>query len=150
MEVGDICQRTVLCCEKEATAQDAAKLMRHNHVGDLVVTATQADGVRIPLGMITDRDLVLEVLAQEVDPMGVCVGELIGPVLGTATEDEGVYEVLSRMWEFGVRRMPVINLQGGLVGIITVDDVIAHLSEQLTAVNRITSVQQHQENMARR
>ena len=150
MEVGDICQRTVLCCEKEATAQDAAKLMRHNHVGDLVVTATQADGVRIPLGMITDRDLVLEVLAQEVNPTGVCVGELIGPVLGTATEDEGVYEVLSRMWEFGVRRMPVINRQGGLVGIITVDDVIAHLSEQLTAVNRITSVQQHQESVARR
>ena len=150
MEVGDICQRTVLCCEKEVTAQDAAKLMRQNHVGDLVVTEIQADGVRIPLGMITDRDLVLEVLAQEVDPRGVCVGELIGPVLGTATEDEGVYEVLSRMWEFGVRRMPVINRQGGLVGIITVDDVIAHLSEQLTAVNRITSVQQHQESVARR
>ena len=150
MEVGDICQRTVHCCEKEATAQEAAKLMRQNHVGDLVVTVTQGDGVRVPLGMITDRDLVLEVLAQEVNPTEVCIGELIGPVLGTASEDEGVYEVLSRMWEFGVRRMPVINRQGGLVGIITVDDVIAHLTEQLTAVNRITSVQQHYESVARR
>lgn len=145
MDIGSICQRAVLCCEEHTTSLEAAKFMRQGHVGDLVVMRKLPDGSRVPVGVITDRDLVLEVLAQGLDGEEVLVGDLMTQDLGTATENEGVYEVLARMWELGVRRMPVVNPQGRLVGIITTDDLIGHVAELLSALNRICAVQQERE-----
>ena len=122
MRVGEVCNREVIVANREESVL-AAKLMRDNHVGDLVVVESQAQR-RAPVGIITDRDLVVEILAKEVDPNAVIIGEAMSEELVTAAEDEEFMAVVKRMRQHGVRRVPVVDAQGGLVGLLAVDDVL--------------------------
>jgi CBS domain-containing protein len=96
------------------------------------VVRTQRDGTRIPAGILTDRDIVIELLAREVDLDALCVGDAMTYDLLTLNENDDVDEAIKQMRAQGVRRAPVVNGQGALVGILAVDDVIELLSEQLS------------------
>lgn len=133
MPVGEFCNREVVVVGKDAGIAEAVRLMRDHHVGDLVVVELRGEQ-RIPVGILTDRDIVMEVLAEEVDPATVSVGDLMSIELYTAREDEELLDVIARMRTHGVRRMPVVNAQQSLVGILTVDDVIELLAEQVNAL----------------
>lgn len=130
MRVGEVCNREVIVANREESVLAAAKLMRDNHVGDLVVVESQAQR-RAPVGIITDRDLVVEILAKEVDPNAVIIGEAMSEELVTAAEDEEFMAVVKRMRQRGVRRVPVVDAQGGLVGLLAVDDVLDLIAEEL-------------------
>lgn len=130
MRVGEVCNREVIVANREESVLAAAKLMRDNHVGDLVVVESQAQRMA-PVGIITDRDLVVEILAKEVDPDAVTIGEAMSEELVTAAEDEEFMAVVKRMRRRGVRRMPVVDAQGGLVGLLAVDDVLDLIAEEL-------------------
>lgn len=132
MSVGEICNREVVIVEQGADAREAARLMREFHVGDLVVVENGEENV--PLGIVTDRDLVIEVLAREVDPSAVTVLDLVSAELVTAREEEELLDSLERMRSKGIRRLPVVNARGGLEGILTMDDVLELLSEELSDV----------------
>jgi CBS domain-containing protein len=123
---------------------DAAKLMADYHVGSLVVVVDRGQE-RVPVGIVTDRDLTLAVLAKGVDPRSLEVGEVMSDQLVTVREEDSVTEVLRIMRERGVRRVPVLAIDGALVGIVSIDDVLDIVAEQLRDVVRAIAREQVRE-----
>ncbi len=148
MSVGQFCNRDTVIVRREDSIVTAAQLMRQNHVGTVVVV-TDVDGMLKPAGIVTDRDLVLEVLAAELDPETVTIGDLVSYELVTARESDGIWETIQRMRTKGVRRMPVINGNGALVGIITVDDLLDILAAELSEVTKVVAREQMREQTTR-
>jgi predicted transcriptional regulator len=130
MNVGELCNREVVVVAQEATVLDAAKLMRRYHVGDLVVVE-ERQGRSFPIGILTDRDIVIELIAAEVDFEAVKVGDVMAYELLSVGEEEAVADTIKLMRDKGVRRVPVVNRQGSLEGIIAVDDLLDLLAEQM-------------------
>lgn len=148
MRIGEICTVQTIYCKRDETVQGAALLMRKFHVGDLVV-ADQPDAERIPVGIITDRDIVVSVIALGLDPASLLVGDIMSDDLMTSSVDDDVYETIERMRFRGIRRSPVVNAAGGLAGIVSVDDLLEFLAEEMGELSRISSHQQAQEKRAR-
>jgi CBS domain-containing protein len=132
MRVGDICTRDVVIIESNEPVMTAVKLMRDHHVGDVVLVDIQKDGRRIPAGILTDRDILIEVIAQEVAMDKVMVGDIMTYELLTANEDDNIGDVIKLMRSRGFRRLPVVDAGGALVGILSFDDLVDLLSEQLS------------------
>ena len=149
-QVGEICSREVVFGTRETTVAAAAKLMRHHHVGSLVVVEQLNGGKRLPVGIVTDRDIVVEVTALELDSGTITVGDIMGDALVTARESEGLLETMEIMRYKGVRRLPIVGGDGQLIGIVTIDDLLEVLAEQLTELARIVSREQAHEAVARR
>jgi CBS domain-containing protein len=131
----------VFCCTPRTTVLEAAHLMRREHVGDLVVV--EDDEVRKePLGVITDRDIVVEVMAKGLDAATTLVGYVMRTPVVVAHEDEDSGLTLERMRTHGVRRIPVVGRQGNLVGIVTADDMLRRLAADAGLLTEIISRQQ--------
>ncbi|NHZ99360.1 CBS domain-containing protein [Massilia sp. CCM 8734] len=148
MRVCEICTVPSSYCKGDETVQAAALLMRKHHVGDLVVI-DQINDERIPVGILTDRDIVVSVIALGLDPASLLVGDIMSADLLTASEDDDVYETIERMRFRGIRRVPVVNNAGGLTGIVSVDDLLEFLAEEMGELSRISSHQQSDEKRAR-
>lgn len=148
MGIGEICNRDTVFTRKDSSIGEAARLMREHHVGNLVVVE-EAAGRRVPVGILTDRDLVIEILAKGVDMNAVTVGDIMSGELITARETDGIYDTLQRMRAKGVRRLPVVDAGGGLVGIVAVDDLLDLLADELTALARLVSREQARERSRR-
>jgi CBS domain-containing protein len=103
-----------------------------------------------PLGIVTDRDIVLSVVATGLDSQVFTVGDLILKDLVTCQEDDGLFECIQKMRIHGIRRMPVVDREGVLVGIISVDDLIQLLAEELTELGKLIAREQAEEVHARR
>ncbi|MDA8128814.1 MAG: CBS domain-containing protein [Betaproteobacteria bacterium] len=144
MSAGELCNRRVAIAEKMLSVADAARLMRRLHVGDLVVIE-ERDGRRQPVGIVTDRDIVVEVVAAGVNPEALTIGDIMGPELATVRENEELFETLRYMRDKGVRRMPVVDQAGGLVGILTLDDLLGLLAEEMTGLARLVSHERQRE-----
>jgi len=136
MSVGDYCNREVVIAEPETGIVEAAQLMRHHHVGDLVVVSREEGGSR-PVGIVTDRDLVVEVLAEVVPPHTIALKDIMSFDLATAQDTDGIWDTLDRMRRFGIRRMPVVDHGGELVGLLSVDDVLELIAEATGDLARI-------------
>jgi len=136
MGVGHYCNREVVVTEKDATIQEIAQLMREHHVGDVIIVELTPGGNR-PVGIVTDRDLVVEILAQEVDPASVTAADFMSAEPVTAGEKDGLLDTLEQMYTHGVRRMPVVNDQGDLEGILVADDLLELISEQISDLARL-------------
>ena len=148
MSVGEICNREVVTIEKSAPVVRAAKLMRQFHVGCVIVVA---DGVQPlkPVGVVTDRDLSIEILAQEVPVETVIVGDVMGAELLTAREEDGIWETIMRMRAMGVRRLPIVSRHGELVGILTMDDLLQFIVGELSDLVKLVRREQKREEVAR-
>ena len=109
----------------------AAQRMRDQHVGDLVVVEDVGQGMR-PIGMVTDRDLVVRVVATGADAAALRVRDVMTTDLVVIEEHLDVNDVLRRMVARGVRRVPVVNEAGRLQGILSYDDLVEWMAEQLT------------------
>jgi len=149
MTIGTICTRETVIAKKDNTIVEVAKLMRQHHVGDIVVIK-ESEGENIPVGIVTDRDLVIEILAQELSPDTVTVGDIMSYEIVTARDDEGIWDTLQKMRIKGVRRMPIVNQRGGLVGIVTLDDLLELLTDELAGLAKIISREQERERTARK
>jgi len=149
MPIGDVCIREVLVATPETTVTEAARLMRQHHVGDLVVVAGE-NGSRVPTGIVTDRDIVLGGVATGLDPSIFTIGDLVTETLVTVREDLGVFECIQKMRIKGVRRMPVMDAQNKLVGIVSVDDLVQLLGQELGELGRLISREQAKELVTRR
>jgi CBS domain-containing protein len=149
MPVGELCNRDVVILRREDTILAAAKLMRQHHVGDVVVV-DDSSGFRRPVGIITDRDVVIEIMATELDQKVITVGDIMTGGLVTVKESLGVFEAIQYMRTKAVRRLPVVDEQGALVGILTLDDLLQLLSEELVAIARLIAHQQQKETQDRR
>jgi predicted transcriptional regulator len=149
MAVGEICNREVVIAEKTLSVVDAAQLMRKHHVGDLVVVE-EREGRKFPVGIVTDRDVVVEVVAAGVNPDALKVGDIMGPEVATVRESEVLFEALRFMRDKGVRRMPVVDSTGGLAGILTMDDLLSLLAEEMTELAKLVSHERQREASVRK
>ena len=149
MSVGEFCNREVIVVKQDESVREAVKLMRTHHVGDVVIVAREGDASR-PLGILTDRDVVLEILAEDVDIDSVNVGDVMSYELATVDESASLMDAVKLMQSKGVRRLPVVNGQGYLVGILTVDDLVEIVSEELGDVARLISKELRIEEKRRR
>jgi CBS domain-containing protein len=149
VNTGTICTRNVITCHAGISALDAAKLMRNHHVGDLVVVSDAGPGRGPPVGVVTDRDIVVSVLACELDAGTLCVADIMSSPAITAFDWEDAWHVLRRMRLNGVRRMPVISDTDELIGIVTLDDLLGAVSELLSELCCVSQRQRHFEEKAR-
>lgn len=148
MPIGELCNREVVITEKSMVVTEAARLMRTHHVGDLVVVETR-EGRRVPVGIVTDRDIVVEVVAAGVNPEALKVGDIMGQEVATVRESEGMFEALRYMRDRGVRRMPVVDAEGALVGILTLDDLLELLAEEMMELAKLVSHERKREMATR-
>ncbi len=129
MKVGTICQRLVSTVKRSDEVSAAARLMREDHVGYLVVVETDDLGrFPRPIGVLTDRDLVVLLLARDVTPSAVSVGDVMTANPVTIRESDSIETALQKMREHGVRRMPVVDVSGDLVGVLSTDDILRVLA----------------------
>ena len=149
MPIVELAVRQVVIAPRGTPVLEAAKLMRQHHVGDIVVTAEKG-GKRLPVGIVTDRDIVLEVLAQGIDAARLSVDDIMSEDLITVRESEGVFQTIQLMRAKGARRAPVVDDQGVLVGIVSADDFIDLLAEELGALAKLISREQKLEVELRR
>lgn len=135
--IGEICNRDVVVATREMTVTAAAQLMRRYHVGTLVICEQLNGGRRLPVGIVTDRDIVVEVLAPELRPEAITAGDIMAGELVTVRESEGVLQALEVMRYKGVRRLPVVGEDGQLTGLIAIDDILEVLAEELTDISKV-------------
>ena len=132
IKIIDLSVHTVATIPLGTSVLDCSKAMRALHVGSLVVINDE----RQPVGMITDRDICIEVVALEKDPKGLKVEDVMSSPVCTAGADETVVDALARMREQGIRRLPVVDSKGKLCGIVTANNIVEEISEQLDSIVR--------------
>lgn len=148
MRIDEICTREVVSCQRTTPIVEVARLMRGHHVGSVVVVLEQ-NGKRIPTGIITDRDLVIEVLALDVELPALTADDIGSTALITVRDSDDVFETLELMQQKGIRRVPVVDVEGALVGIAVLDDLLALVSEELSLMARLISRERLHERSAR-
>jgi CBS domain-containing protein len=129
MPVGDICVRDVDTVSFDVSALDAAQRMRDQQVGTVVVVDDER-----PVGILTDRDLTVRVLASGLDPKTTRVSEVMTPSPTTVTEEVSIAAALGHMRAGRFRRLPVVGADGRLRGILALDDVLAVVAEEIAEV----------------
>jgi CBS domain-containing protein len=148
MNTGELCNRDVVTANRGTTIPEAARLMRDHHVGSLIVV-DETGGSSDPVGILTDRDIVIEVLAKDIGITDVTVGDVMSYALLKVCETDSVFETAQRMRARGVRRVPVTGTGGELVGILALDDILELLSEELSLLAKLTSRETEQEQKKR-
>jgi CBS domain-containing protein len=149
MLLRDVCMPDVVYCSPSLRVIEAAHLMRHKHVGDLVVVE-DPEGDRIPVGIVTDRDIVVEVLGNDLDPAHTTMADIMRAPVVIAADSEDTEQVMERMRAHGVRRIPVVGTGGALVGIVTLDDLLKVLVADAGILLDIVAKAQTHEHRARR
>jgi CBS domain-containing protein len=145
----DICVLDVACCGRQAGILEAARLMRQHHTGNLIVV-DDPEGDRTPVGIVTDRDIVIEVLANELDLRATKVATIMATKLVIASGSEDVLDAMERMRLHGVRRLPVVDHDGSLMGVVTLDDLLVIHARRAADLAEIVSKEQTHEKRARR
>jgi CBS domain-containing protein len=149
MILSEFCTVDVVSCPATMHVADAARLMREKHVGDLVVVSNSPDG-RTPLGVVTDRDIVVEVLGNGRDPEKTLLSSFMRTPVVMALDSEDSAQAIERMRTHGVRRLPIVNGRGELVGIVTLDDLLRLLIADADALLQILDRGQARERRVRR
>lgn len=144
MAIRDICNKSVICISADASIHDAAKTMRDKHVGDLVVVEENSVG-QVPVGIVTDRDLVTIVLACDVPARDLTVADVMMKNPKVVFEGDGIFETTRRMKNAGVRRMPVVDESGSLSGLISVDDIYHMLAAEFFNLAQVPNRQINRE-----
>ena len=137
MSISEFCRHEVVCATRDTTVTQAAGLMRQRHIGDVIIVEKRGDK-EVPVGIVTDRDIVVEVVAAGVDPAQLKLGDLKIAPLVTIGEEATYAQTVAKMSVEGVRRMPVVRADGTLAGIITLDDMLWQLAGPLAALAGLT------------
>jgi predicted transcriptional regulator len=144
MKVSDICKRGVIAVDNTKDITAAAELMRQHHVGFLIVYRL-GDQMRRPIGVLTDRDIVIEVVAKKVDPASVTVEDLMTRQPLVANEYEELGDVLQAMRNAGIRRVPVVDTRGALTGVVAIDDAFDVITTFMCDITGSVKNEQRQE-----
>lgn len=133
MSVGKICVREVDSAVRNDSVFVAAERMHSRKVGTLVVL----DPEQVPIGIVTDRDLTVRVLAQALDPLLTTVGEVMTTIPKSVHEETPIEDALRLMRAGKFRRLPVVDREGHLVGLISLDDILDLITEELQEVRQL-------------
>lgn len=140
MTIGTICSRDVCITRRGAALAAAVESMSKRHVGAIVVVEGEVIGLK-PIGIITDRDVVCGQLAPPRDLFCLSVEDVMTTDVFTLNENCEIPEAVARMSERGVRRAPVVDRDGSLVGIISIDDLLPRLAAELGALAELVRFQ---------
>ena len=147
MKIERLCNREVTLAYENERIDEVARRMRERHVGSVIVVPR--DNGSTPVGVLTDRDIVVEVLAAGLDYRNVTVGEVMSREPATVREDDDVVDALRIMRTHGVRRLPVMARSGALAGIVAIDDLLEFFAGQVDDVVRAIGREQKQEAQVR-
>lgn len=134
MLVRDYANMNVICCGPDAPIAEVAALMRRHHVGDVIVVDHPQEGTRVPIGIITDRDILVETIALDIEAKLFTASDLMSSPVTTVQEDASLTEALAIMRGKEVRRLPVVNRASQLFGIITADDMLTMVASELSMI----------------
>jgi CBS domain-containing protein len=140
MSVGEVCTREFVTARADDSLATVARLMIDEHVGMVVVVAGHT-GPPLPIGVITDRDVVRTMLKQGGTLDEIRVADVLTPDPLILPEDESVPEAIDRLRARGVRRAPVLGEHGALIGVVPVDDLFAWLAAQLDHLAKLVELQ---------
>ena len=146
MNIGGMCHREVVLGYEDERVDEIAKRMREHHVGSVIVLAR---GGRVPVGVVTDRDIVLEVIATGLDYRTVTIGEIMSRDLATVREADDAGDALRLMRTYGVRRLPVLSSAGTLAGVVAIDDLLGLFAGQVDDLVRAIGREQKHEAQVR-
>ena len=142
------CTRNVVVGQRHEALSTGALRMRDRHVGDLVIVNDLED--QTPIGMLTDRDIVVGPVAQAVEHFTtLTIGDVMTTPITTVQESDSLDSALTAMQRHGVRRMPVVDQTGSLCGMLAVDDVIGHVTDQLSKIMFLQATGQEREYVRR-
>lgn len=147
MDIKSICARRVAMAMPGDTVVELAERMRECHVGDLVVVE-QRQGASVPVGIVTDRDIVLAVVARRLAPATVTAADIMSANPQLAHDTDTVLETAMTMRKLSIRRMPVVDADGDLFGIVTLDDLLQVVAVELAALATIANSQRRSEAQA--
>ncbi len=149
LNVGTVASRVVVVAESRTPVVRVAQLMRENHIGAVIVIEDSAPRNR-PVGIVTDRDLVIEVLAMDVNYQTLTAGDVMTANPQTVRESDAVFDAAEAMRRSGVRRLPVVDAEDRLVGIVTFDDLVELLAQELGSLASTIRREQRAEAKARK
>jgi CBS domain-containing protein len=146
MTAGELCNRTIYIIRANETVLEAARLMKHYHVGCLVVVEERGTD-RVPVALVTDRDLVVKGVAEAPGDLETMpVSRVMSEGLTKARDTDEMYDVRKKMRGRGVRRIPVVDAEDRLQGIIAFDDMVDWMAQELTDLARLVSREQQRES----
>ncbi len=134
--VDQVCVHAAVTIKHDQSIAQCAKIMHDEQVGSLIITEVR-DGLCLPIGILTDRDITIKVLAFSLDPHVFTARDIMAQPLVTARMDERLVSVLTRMQLHGVRRVPVVSHAGALLGILEADDIWEIFAEEVNSLERI-------------
>ncbi|MFO1197409.1 MAG: CBS domain-containing protein [Burkholderiaceae bacterium] len=146
--VSDYCVRSVVTAERDTPVARCARMMHDEHVGCVVVVESR-DGRRVPVGMLTDRDIAIEVVAFGIDPSALTAGDVMTGSLATIRAHDDLLAALAVMREHGVRRLPVVDSHGALHGIVSADNLVEMLAGELDGLVSVIEAEQTRERVTR-
>lgn len=149
MKIGEICNRDVVTAGPDASATDLAKIMLGRHVGSVVIVEACEQGKK-PIGIVTDRDLVLQVTARQLDPGSTTAHAIMSEEPIVAHHSAGILDTMRRMRSHGVRRLPIVDHNQMLAGILTLDDLIDVIVGELGELSSTIASGQYKEALYRR
>lgn len=148
MHIGSISTQPVETCTGDCSALVLAERMRHAHVGDIVVVEYR-NGDATPVGLVTDRDLVVAVMASGEDPDQFTAGQIMSRGLIVVSESDEISVALDEMRRSGIRRLPVVDEAGRLTGIVTLDDIVDYLASLFGGIAQVSKLQRIEEQRLR-
>jgi CBS domain-containing protein len=144
MNIGRLCNREVVVVHPHEPLSSAAREMCERHVGMVVIVSDQPEG-RLPVGVLTDRDIVRAQLGQASDLFCLSVAQVMTERPLALGENEAMTDAIERMRARGVRRAPVVNARGLLIGVVSIDDLLTAIAEELSGLARLVAAQQQRE-----
>ena len=132
MSLGNMCRREIICVNLGTTVREAVKLMEEKNVGCVIVIGSDK-----PVGMLTDRDILLRVMSKGLDPQRTTVENVMSKNIVALREDMGLFEALEQVKGKSMRRFPIVDGNGALKGIMTLDDIIFLLGKEMADVSSI-------------
>ncbi|MFZ3229092.1 MAG: CBS domain-containing protein [Pseudobdellovibrio sp.] len=147
MPIIDLCSRELISVERNASLQFAAQLMKKHHVGGLVVVET--NGFSKPVGIITDRDIVLNVVADKL-PFDTKVGAIMSNNVVSIQAKTGIAEAVEAMERARVRRMVVVDSLGNACGLVSADDILRLIAKEINGLGNLYQKQVQDEPFIQR
>jgi CBS domain-containing protein len=148
MPISDLCDTQVVAIDRSASVYEAARLMRERHVDEVVVINRRGEH-QLPVGMLADRDIVVGLIALGLSTDDVSVEDIMTPTLVSAEASQGLYETIRLMEKYGVHRLPIVDKEGSLFGIISSSDLLELLSDEIAIISRLSERQQWREREIR-
>jgi CBS domain-containing protein len=150
VNVGQICQRDVVTARESDDLITAAALMRDKHIGYIVVVEPALrEGAFTPVGVLTDRDIVVAVVAQGADPRSLRVGDVMTRKPVVALLEDSLTDALEQMRRIGVRRLPIAGSCGELAGLLSLDDILTSMAAEFSSAARAITTERVVESVRR-